>query len=259
MSTWSSRRKFSYGLGVIVTLIVLVILPIFYFFYKPPTCSDNRQNGNELGIDCGGSCVKLCQNTFLSPQIAWGGAKFEKVVDGLYNVAAYIINPNVNGAAIDVPYKISLYDNRGILITDRQGKVTLSPHRNSLAFEPAVDVGKRIPVKAIFEFIEAPVWFKSHDTLGGLAVIDKTYREDGSSSSLEVTLENRTLYPYKNINISVVLLDSKGNAQGFSRTKVDNIDPKNGREIASFTWPINRNGSITSIEVIPIISPIVDR
>lgn len=259
MSTWSSRRKSIYGTIVIVVVVLFIGVPAFYLFYKPPTCSDNKQNGNELGVDCGGSCVKLCQNTFLSPQIAWGGAKFEKVIDGLYNVAAYIINPNVNGAAVNVSYKMSLFDEKGILITERQGQMTLTPHRNSLAFEPAVDVGKRIPVKAIFEFTQAPIWFKSHDTLDGLAVIDKKYQDDETSSSLEVTLENRTLYPYKDIDVSVVLFDSDGNAQGFSRTQIDSINPKNGREIASYTWPINRKGKIVSIEVIPIIRPVVDK
>ncbi|MEK7213947.1 MAG: hypothetical protein AAB637_02440 [Patescibacteria group bacterium] len=258
MSSWSTRRKTFYGSVVIIAIILFIGVPAFYFLYTPPSCSDGKKNGNELGIDCGGSCVKLCQSSFLPPQIAWGGAKFEKVVTGLYNVAAYIVNPNVSGAAVNVPYKISFYDDRGIFITERQGKMTLSPHRNSLAFETAVNVKQRVLVKAIFEFVQAPAWFQSHDTLEGLAVIDKKYEEENANSSLEVTLENRTLYPYKNIDVSVVLYDSDGNVQGFSKTKIDNINPKNGREIASFTWPINREGKVTSIEVMPVINPVAD-
>lgn len=259
MASWSSRRKFTFSSIIIIGLIVIIGVPAFFYFYKAPTCMDRIMNGDETGIDCGGSCVRLCQSSFLAPQIVWGGAKFEKVAEGLYNVAALIENKNVNGAALNVPYKIALFDAEGILITEQKGTVTLYAHRNSLAFNPAVNVGKRTPVKATFEFLQAPIWFKSHDALDKLAIVDKKYTEDTTSSSLEVVIENRGLLPYQDINVSVILSDPNGNAIGFSRTTIDSIAPKSGREVAPFTWPISRNGAVTSIEVVPIILPTVDR
>ena len=98
MASWSSRRRSPYGSIVVLVIILFIGVPAFYLFYKAPTCFDNKRNGDELGTDCGGSCVKLCQSAFLPPRVEWGGAKVEKVVNGLYNVAAYIVNPNVNGA-----------------------------------------------------------------------------------------------------------------------------------------------------------------
>jgi hypothetical protein len=195
----------------------------------------------------------------LPPKIGWGGAKFEKVADGLYNVASLVINQNLNGAALNVPYKISLYDKEGVLIVERTNTVTLYAHRNSLAFDPAVQVGKRIPAKVTFEFTQAPVWFKSHDALGSLATINKEYVEDENGSSLEVTFENRSLFPLKNINVGVVLYDIDGNAVGFSKTSIDSINANNGREVAPFTWSISRSGKVISEEVYPIIAPIFDR
>jgi uncharacterized membrane protein len=85
---------------------------------------------------------------------------------------------------------------------------------------------------------------------------DKRYTEDSNSSSLEIVLENRGLLPYQNIDVSVILSDINGNAIGFSKTKIDSINAKNDREIASYTWPINRDNNVTSIEVFPIINPI---
>lgn len=257
MASWSTRRKLNYALIVIFGLILFIAVPAFLIFYKAPTCFDGKMNGDETGYDCGGSCSRLCQSAFLPPRVGWGGAKFEKLADGLYNVASYIINPNMTGAAIGAPYKISLYDDRGILITEREGKVTLYPHRNSLAFQTAVDVDKRIPAKATFEFISAPLWFKSEDDLGGVTVTDKKYQEDEMSSSLEVTLENKTLIPYEDIQVSVVLYDIDGNAIGFSQTHIDSLPPRVGKEVAPFTWPVTRSGRVTSIEVIPSIQPSV--
>ncbi len=267
--SWSSHRKFIYGGGVSVLLVLIIIVTVFSLFYKKPTCFDNIRNGGEQAVDCGGACQKLCQSAFLPAKIKWGGAKYEKVAGGLYNVASYIVNPNTDVAAVNVPYKFALFDARGILITERQGIMTLPAHRNVLAFEPAVDVGKRIPAKVTFEFLAAPEWFKSHDALDGLAIIDKKYSEDEKNSSLEVTLENRSLLPYKNITVSTVLYDAKDNAIGFSRTHIDELVPKadQGRqenlqqmqEVAGFTWPVSRQGRVTSIEVLPMIAPLRDR
>ena len=259
MASWSTKRKFQYFSALLTIVILLIIVPLVYFFYTPPTCSDNKQNGNELGVDCGGSCIKLCQNSFLPPKISWGGAKFEKIADGVYNVAAYIENPNINGAALNVPYKISLYDENGMLIVEANDKVDLYPHRNSLAFKSGIRVDKRIPVKATFEFTKSPEWFKSQDNLEGLIVTDKRYNEDKISSSLEIYFENKTLYPYNNIQVSVILSNAEGNAIGFSRTIIDEILPKSGKGIAPFTWPISRNNQVKTIEVLPMIAPTFDR
>jgi hypothetical protein len=258
MATWASRRKFIYG-GTVIGVIVIILGAVFFsLFYKAPTCFDGIKNGGELGVDCGGSCVKLCQSAFLPAKISWGGAKFEKVAEGLYNAASYIVNPNTGGAALNVPYKIAFFDSQGILITERQGTVTLPARRNTLAFEPAIDTGKRIPVKATFEFLAPPVWFKSHDTLGDIAIVEKNYEEDENSSSLSVTLQNKGLYPYKNITVAAVLSDISGNAIGFSRTQIDLLPQNGGKEIAPFTWAFGRGGRVVTIEALPSNVPVRD-
>ena len=256
MSSWANRRKLVYALLLLTFVVLLIGIPAWKVFYKAPTCVDRIMNGDETGVDCGGSCKRLCQNTFIPPRIEWGGAKFEKVADGLYNASAYIVNPNISGGAIDVPYRISLYDNEGIIISERNGKMNLYPRRNSLAFQTAIKTDKRIPTKATFEFISSPTWFKSTDLLEGISIIDKKYNEDENGSSLEVSLENKTLIPYKDVQVGVVLYDGEDNVIGFSQTKIDNLAPKNQREVAPFTWPAGRDGRVAKIEVITSIKPV---
>lgn len=262
MATWASRRRLLYASIFILSIIAAISAVYFLVFYKAPTCFDNKQNGGEFGIDCGGKCKRLCQSYFQAPRIKWGGAKIEKLADGLYNVASYIENPNINGAAIDVPYKVSLYDAQGIFIVEREGKVTLYPRRNSLAFQTSINTQKRIPVRATFEFTAQPQWFKSDDKLGGITVLDKKYTENENGSSLEVVIDNKNILPYSDVGVSVVLYDSNGNVIGFSQTLIDHIPGKNSIEnssptIAPYTWSINRNGSVASIEVMPMITPTI--
>jgi hypothetical protein len=256
--SWASKRKLLYALLLALIIIVIIVVPLFYFFYKAPTCFDMKQNGRETGIDCGGKCKRLCQSAFLPPRIEWGGARFEKVADGFYNVASYIVNPNINGAAIDVPYKITLYDAEGVFITQKTGSVDLHPRRNSLAFSPLVKTDKRIPAKATFEFLSPPEWFKATDNLEGIVVYNKQYTENDNGSNLQVDFMNKTLYPYSNVLVSVVLYDVKGNVIGFSQTKVDSIQPSKSTSQGSggsafYTWPIKRNSILPAVEVLPSI------
>ncbi len=259
MATWASRRKWSYA-GIILAVFALVILLFyFFFFYKAPTCSDGKRNDSEQGVDCGGACKKLCQSSYLGPQFLWGGAKFEKVGEGLYNLSAYVVNPNPDGAAINVPYKFNLYDAKGGLIIERKGKSNIPAHRNILFFESLVKTGKDVPIKATIEFLSSPQWFKSSDNLGGLVIVNKKYNEDQDGSNLQVILENKSFQQYNNLTVAAVLYDNENNVIGFSQTKIDTIYAKGGQETAVFTWPISRQGKVTSIEVLPAMEPTMDK
>lgn len=249
MSSWSRRRKSIYAFIVAVVLLGAIGLPAFLHFYKAPTCFDGLKNGNERGIDCGGGCERLCQSSFLPPSVAW--ARFAQVAPNLYNVAAYIVNPNVAGEADSVPYHLALYDDRGILITDTTGTVTLPPHRNTLAFQGSVSTGKRVPAKALFEFTAPPDWYKQADTLSSLTIGDKKYGEDAGGASLLVTLGNASVSPIGRLTVYAALYDKDGNALGFSKTIVDGI-PGKRTATAPFTWPQGFSGKVISIEVLPV-------
>lgn len=249
MSSWSKRRKYEYGAIVAIIVVGVVILLFYRFIYKTPTCFDGVQNQSEQGVDCGGVCERLCSNSFLAADIAW--SRLEEVAPGLYNIAAYVINNNVEGGAASVPYHIVLYDNQGMLITETDGLVTLPPHRNTLIFAPAVPVGKRIPVRASVEFTSEPDWRKQKDTLQSLVVSNKKYSEDETGSSLMVTLRNTSVTTIENLTVYAVLYDRNGNAIGFSKTQLDEV-PALGDAVAPFTWPINRHDMVISIEVLPV-------
>lgn len=249
MSSWSKRRKNTYLLVIAVLLVGAVGVPAFVYFYDAPTCFDGMMNGNERGIDCGGSCERLCSSSFLPASVAW--TRFEEVAPKLYNIAAYVVNPNTDGEAKNVPYHIALYDRDGLLIMDFPGSMTLPPHRNTLAFKGAVSTGERIPAKVFFEFTGIPDWRKQSDTLASLQVLDKKYSETENSASLLVGLRNSGLIPIGRIAVYVVLYDKDGNSIGFSKTVVDGIAPRSN-VLAPFTWPVNRNGRVISIEVLPV-------
>jgi hypothetical protein len=249
MSSWSQRRKLIIISAAIILLMIGVGVPSFFVFYKAPTCFDGIKNGDEQGIDCGGSCQRLCQNAFLTPSVAW--TRLENVAPGLYNVATYIVNPNTKAVAKNVPYHVIIYDSAGMEITEYTGSVTLPPHRNTLAFNGAVSTGKRIPAKALFEFTQAPNWQSENDPLSAISIGDKNYSEDSNGASLTVKIDNTGVNQIGRTDVFAVLYDKDGNAIGFSKTVLDSV-PAYGSTIAPFTWPTSFNGKVISIEVLPV-------
>lgn len=250
MATWSSHRKFTYGSLVIIGVILIIGLPAFLLLYKAPSCNDGKQNQGEGGIDCGGPCVKLCPSAFLPPEVIW--TKAEPVAPGLYNVAAYVVNNNLDGAAYDVSYEMQLFDDQGVLITYKDGTMTVPPHRNTLAFQGSISTIKRMPTKAIIT-LDSPQWVKEIDQLDNLVIAGKKYSEDQNSSSLQVTLQNNAVTSYKNLSIYVVLYDANGNTIDFSKTIVDSVPANGGTVVAPFTWPVSHGGQVVSIEVLPVL------
>jgi len=249
MSSWSSRRKSIYAAIVIIVAVGVIGLPAFFIFYKPPTCADGKKNQGEQGIDCGGPCEKLCPSAFQDAIVSW--THFEKLTSHLYNIASYIVNPNISGAAHSVPFHVQIFDDTGMLITDVSSTLNIPPHRNTLAFLSAVDVGERIPAAATFEFKSSPDWQKQYDTLDPLVVTDKNYSEDVNGSSLTIKIENTSVKPIGPLSVYAVLYDKDKNAIGFSETKLDEIAPKD-TAIAPFTWMAGHDGRVISIEALPV-------
>lgn len=249
MNSWSKRRKKIYAAIVIVFLIGVVGVPAFLKLYNPPTCFDGRQNGREQGIDCGGSCIKLCPSAFLAPQVAW--TRYEEIAPGVYNMAAYIVNPNTDGAASGVPYRMVIYDKDGVPIVEKKGTVTIPAHRNTLAFQTAININKSIPASRIFEFTGTPDWTKASDPLAFLTYDSGQYTEDASGSAFTVALKNSSANPIYNVSVYVVLKDKDQNVIGFSKTFVEEV-PARGQAVAPFTWPTNRRGKVISQEVLPV-------
>src|SRR5882724_10820804 len=94
MFSWSTKRRLLYSGTLILLVAVSVAFIFFKFFYSAPTCSDGVKNGDESGIDCGGSCRNICTSDTLSPVVYW--SKAFNISGDNYSVAAFVENPNTD-------------------------------------------------------------------------------------------------------------------------------------------------------------------
>lgn len=234
MAAWSTRRKVTYLSIVFAVVFVFIILPIFAVFYQKPTCYDGKKNGDETGVDCGGSCQVLCSFEALDPIVLWSRAF--KVSTGIYSAVAYIENPNINSESF-ATYIFKLYDENNVLITSKENRTFIPKNKVFAVFEPNLETQSKVPVRVTFEFKEKPFWVKNLKPVPDLIVGNKTLSGIDTSPRLDAIIENKSINPVERVEAVAIIFDDKENAIAASRTFVDRLE-KDGTAPITFTWPL---------------------
>ena len=235
MASWGTKRKIMYA-GVFIILLGGIFTGLFFgVFYKKPTCFDGKQNAKESGIDCGGACRKVCEAEAIAPVVSWARA-FETSA-GVYNVAAYIENPNINSTAREIPYIFRLFDESNILVYERKGKTDIQQGSTFVVFETNINTGNRRAKYTFFEFTETPDWQITSTSLvsDNLRVKSQNLDQNSKPIKFQAVIENLSLKTINDIEVTVILYNDLGNAIATSKTILDEIG-REGEAIASFTW-----------------------
>jgi len=232
--TWSGRRQLIYyGVGIVV-LIMLVWVTWALFFNVPPTCFDGKQDGNEQGIDCGGSCALLCADTAHDPVALW--ARAFQTGPTSYTAAAYIQNNNVGAGAKNVAYSFQLFDANNNLVIERDGVVDLPPINTIPIIEPNIMVGNRTVAHTQFAFSSTPpaVWNKV--PAGDIPALHMTQQNLSTDASrLDALLVNDTLQDAGQVTVEAVLFDAEGVARAASKSLIATVPAKSSVPVV-FTW-----------------------
>jgi hypothetical protein len=250
--TWALQRQI-----LLVIFFLLIIFGLGYwvsypYFHRPPTCMDNKQNGTETGVDCGGICTRACIQQVDPVSILW--ARAFRVVPGRYNAVAYLENHNKNDAIEKINYRFRFADADNIYIGKREGSTIVPPEGKFAVFEPAIDVGNSIPVFTTFEFTSAPQWVQVPPyKVSQLKVFANNINLQNADTSplLSATITNNSLYYIPNINVIAILYDKVGNAVSASRTYIDSLRASQSAPV-TFTWPEPFGSQVVAKEIIPI-------
>lgn len=240
-------------------LVIVISLVLFAMFYKvifqAPTCFDKKQNGGEVGVDCGGGCSLYCSNQISAPVVLWSRAF--PVVGSSYNLLAYVENQNKRGAVAKADYEFKVYDTNNQLIGTRQGSTFIPPNQRFPIFESRFDVGKSTPRSVTFSFKGDLVWVVKDPVLATLPLrVDRiSLGEDTESPSLSARISNESIYDLPDFDVITILYDSLHNAIAVSKTHKDGL-PSNTSATLLFTWPNAFSDTpVAPLTVIPMINP----
>src|SRR3989344_7618543 len=142
--TWAFKRQFFYVLILVVFFSAFGFFIIYPSLKQTPSCFDRKQNGEETGVDCGGSCIKACLAQVDPLSIIW--ARAFRVIPGRYNAVAYLENHNENTVVNKINYRFDFTDANNVFIGKREGSTFVPPSGRFAIFEPGIDIGNSIPV-----------------------------------------------------------------------------------------------------------------
>jgi len=248
MASWGTKRR-----NLIITIFILMVsfaILIFSFlaFYQEPTCFDGKQNGDEQGIDCGGSCELLCSTNTKEPVVHW--QRFFEVSKGVYNVVAYVENQNANAGARKVDYEFVLYDRTGFPITQKSGTVDIRPNQITPIIENNLNTGELEVARVSFDFGEIE-WFEQEPLENFVTIRRQEILQVDGLPRVTATVHNNTNSALTNVRFVVILYDREDNALATSNTLVRRLE-RDGSQNIIFTWPISFKSEATRFEIIPI-------
>lgn len=236
MNSWASRRKAIYLGGVILILSSVSYVIFWKFWFRAPTCFDNIKNGDETGLDCGGSCTLVCSDSVIQPIVRWDPRTFE-VLPGMWSVLVYVENPNINVDATYVPYSFTLYDGNNKVLVERKGATILPKNKTVGIFEGGVTTTPETKIKrAVFEIGKNIVWNKNELSPPDITVTNGPLLKLDSQPRIEADVKNNGTDELKNIELVATIFDGSDNAIAASRTFVESLK-KNEDASIFFTWP----------------------
>jgi len=234
--SWASRRQFSYLSLVIIFVAFILFLVLRPIIFKTPICADFKQNGTELGVDCGGVCQKLCPFQVTNPTVLW--VRAFNVNDSFYNLFAYVENQNKEGAVYSGKYEFRVYDTENKLIGRREGSTFVPPNQRFAVFESRFNVGEKIPKNVTFGFEPDMVWLKKESVIQTLEIkIDRIlFGDDSQSPSLTARVNNDSIIDIPEFDAVTIIYDANKNAIAVSKTRGNNLK-SNTESLLLFTWP----------------------
>lgn len=256
MNDWSRRRKRIILTIVLVAVIVLVGVPFFLLFYEKPSCSDGIKSGDETGLDCGGSCQKLCSAESL-PLILKGDPRVLMVTPDVYEVVAIVENPNQNAEIYKAEYELRVYgEESSIPLKIIQGTTFVPKGTTFAIFEGPfnLQVGLK-PNRATLEWKLNPLSWQKNETLEPeITIVDIELTQSSSTPRLDAVVENRSLNPVANLDFVALISDREGNLFASSKTFIDRLESNQSAPIV-FIWPRPFDREAVKIEIIKRIFP----
>ncbi|KKU80970.1 MAG: hypothetical protein UY07_C0028G0003 [Parcubacteria group bacterium GW2011_GWA1_47_8] len=232
---WSKKRRIIYGGVVAVIIVSLLTFAGYQFLHKTPTCFDNKQNGTEAGVDCGGACSLQCSSQIEPLRVAW--AKSFVIAPGRYDIGAYVENPNPSAGTKDAPFVFKMMDDTGNLLAEYKGMTDIVPQSTFFLFAGDISiVGDPKKVEVEFNGGSPMRWVKAKAAPSTVITKNQALKNVDTKPRFDATLLNTDLVnETPRLTVGAIIYDAKRNPIAISSTYAEGLSP-GGQENVFFTW-----------------------
>lgn len=248
---WSARRKFSYAGAVVMVFTLAFAYSFRETLFPHPTCFDNKQNGFESGIDCGGACSLRCSQEVIPLSVSW--STLSKTSSTTYDLIGYVSNKNLDNVPHEMGYAFIVYDAEGREMSRIPG-TTVVP----LGDFPIIYQNATFPItpNSITLTLSNNVkhYKVNEQPTDTIIRVSDTKFENGSIPRVSTKVTNMTRQVFRNVPVRVVLYDVDGNAFAGGETTIPEIGKEEVENVV-FTWKRAFQDPPVKVRVLPILDP----
>lgn len=234
--TWAQKRQLTI-IGIILgALLILGSIGTASYVYLTDTssCFDALQNGDERGIDCGGSCERICEADVRTVFVEFA----QYVGDGpRADIVAQVTNPNTNADVFNATYTAELFTSGGDRIAIREGVVHIPARSTATIF--VQDIAPNVPRSRL-------LGARAVVTLDNILYVDGTplpkptvesfrWNTTGSAPVLSVTITGDLDTELLRVPLTAIAFDEGGRVLAASRSVIDRLPRSESRSVF-FTW-----------------------
>ncbi|MFM2423871.1 MAG: hypothetical protein RLZZ70_258 [Candidatus Parcubacteria bacterium] len=242
---WAFWRRVQYGALYFMVLATILTTVYMVYLYEAPTCFDMKMNGEEMAVDCGGSCTRICAFTVRPPKVLW--AESFPANAGQYNAVAYVENSNPVAGTPELRYTFTLTDRDGVIVT-KSGVTSLPPESTYPVFEGRIDTGGRVPTETVLTLESAELWLPVLYGRSQFRTSDLALTGADARPRLAVEIENTELEAVTDVEVVATIFNAAGVPLTASQTFINQISGRSTRDI-TFTWPQPIAKTLRSCEI----------
>ena len=233
---WARKRRTLYILVFVAIGLLIVSYPIYRIATPAPTCFDQKQNGDETGVDCGGSCAASCLTNIKPLNVVWAKAFY--LSGSSYDLGAYIENPNASSGVKVARYTFQVSDNGGNILLEKTGTTQIPPGSGFILFNPHVAInGSPDRVNVTFNQDDLTHWVKAVAAPSTVTTKNQRLTNTDTSPRFDATLVNTdTANGVGSLTLTAIIYDALHHPVAISQTHVDSV-PMGGTQDIFFTWP----------------------
>lgn len=227
------RKKMIIAL-VPIAFFILIICLIVILVQPAPSCFDNKKNGSEEGIDCGGPCIS-CGIKYAVP-LEVVSSDTLSVMSSTTEVVAKIRNSNADYGA-HFSYQINIINLLGQKISQINGESFILPNTSKYLIQDKIplqssDVSR---FEVVFTKVDWSPLDKSNSDL--FTIYDKTARIMAATENgyLELggKITNKTSHDFLSVDLSFIIYSKTGRLLYAAKTQLSNV---NANAIRNFVY-----------------------
>lgn len=248
---WATKRKIIYAVATILLVISFVVYKTRTIIFPTPTCFDNKKNGFESDVDCGGTCSLRCISEVSMIEVDWVNAI--KTSNNTYDFAGMLSNKNINSAPLSISYVFTAINKNGDVIKNVKGDTNVLVSGNFPVIKQNVELLEK-PAKLLLKLQQNPYYATFENPKVPFVRVSNFSYESGSISRIYVDIVNTTRNVYLKLPLRMVAFDEYDNAIAVGESIIPSLDKEEQKQVV-FVWHSPLSSTPTKVRAYPIISP----